>query len=117
MRGDAMRWIGWLVALVFLGGVLALVSLVVSLVTRAEGVPPMPIYMGILGFVALIMLSGACLALISIAVSARRAVELMQRGARPLAEAADKPQGPLRPTPLAEVPAAPRAGKVLVAER
>ncbi|MGR3197935.1 MAG: hypothetical protein ACU0DH_02400 [Paracoccus sp. (in: a-proteobacteria)] len=117
MRGDAMRWIGWLVALVFGGGMLAIVSLVVSLVTRAEGVPPLPIYMGILGFVALILLSGACLALISIAVSARRAVELMQRGAHTVAYAADKPQGTLRPTPLAEVPAAPRAGKVLVAER
>ena len=32
MRGDAMRWIGWLVVLVFGGGVLAIVSLVVSLV-------------------------------------------------------------------------------------
>ncbi|WP_265499118.1 hypothetical protein [Paracoccus beibuensis] len=120
MRGDAMRWIGWLVALVFGAGVLALLGLVVALVRSAEGVPPMPIYMGILGCVALILLAGACLALISIAVSVRRGVDLLQRGAAPAAEAVAKPQGPFSPAALAEVPAAPRAaraGKVLVAER
>lgn len=121
MRGDAMQWIGRLVGLVFGIGVLALLGLVVALVRQAEGVPPMPIYIGILGLVVLVLLAGGCLALISIAVSARRRVELLQRPNVQPAEVSGRAQGPFTAKGLDEGPeTAPRAArpaKVLVAER
>lgn len=137
MRRDVMTWIGRLVGGVFALGVLALVGAVIVMVRQAEGVPPWPIFMGIVGLVILILLAGACLALISIAVSVRRgalALQAMSLGAGPErvapgsveeargtaqgaleegGKAADVPmpsptRGPLSPTGLAEAPA-PRA--------
>lgn len=133
MRGDVMQWVGRLVAAVFGLGVLALIGAVVVLIRQAEGVPPMPVFLGLLGMVGLILLAGACLALISIAVSARRAVALLRDGlpADAAAEAAvaegradDLPpevQGPFTPNGLAHAtvaaPRPARPGRVLVAER
>ena len=76
--GDVMVWIGRLVAVVFGLGVLSLLGAVVVLVAQAEGVPPMPVFLGLAGLVVLILLAGACLALISIAVSARRGAEALR---------------------------------------
>lgn len=132
MRGDVMQWVGRLVAAVFGLGVLALTGAVVVLIRQAEGVPPMPVFLGLLGMVALILLAGACLALISIAVSARRAVALLRDGlpadaapeAAAEARADDLPpevQGPFTPNGLAHAtvaaPRPARPGRVLVAER
>jgi len=133
MRGDVIQWVGRLVAAVFVVGVLALLGAVVVLVRQAEGVPPMPILLGLLGTVVLILISGACLALISIAVSARRgaaALSRMASGAEPeseddAVEPEDAPapmQGPFTPSGLREAVAAPArpvrpGGRVLVAER
>jgi hypothetical protein len=132
MRGDVMQWVGRLVAAVFGVGVLALGGLVVHLARRAEGVPPMPIFMGILGLVALILLAGTCLALISIAVSLRRWAGAQQPWpaadpatppvavSRPEEEAPNRP-GSFSPTTLPrEAAASPRPvrpNRVLVAER
>ncbi|TJZ84882.1 hypothetical protein [Paracoccus hibiscisoli] len=127
MRGDVMQWMGRLVAVVFGLGVLALIGAVVVLIRQAEGVPPMPVFLGLLGMTVLILLAGACLALISIAVSARRGVEALRGmgGAAPMAvaeeEAEPEMQGPpFTSTGLAEAiapPRPPRPGRVLVAER
>lgn len=139
MRGDVMVWVGRLVGAVFVLGLLALIAAVVVLVQRAEGVPPLPLFMGLMGVVVLILLSGACLALISLAVSARRGAEALQRLSgqriaapvmRPAAAPAPEPaaeaemQGPFSPVSLrdtaaaAAAPARPaRPGRVLVAER
>ncbi|WP_405404157.1 hypothetical protein [Paracoccus sp. Ld10] len=126
MRGDVMQWMGRLVAVVFGLGVLALLGAVAVLVRQAEGVPPWPIFLGLLGLVALILLAGACLALISIAVSARRGAEALQRlgGTLPAAVAEPEPepvaqmQGPFTPTGLADASARPvRPGRSLVATR
>jgi hypothetical protein len=124
MRGDVMQWMGRLVAVVFGLGVLALLGAVVVLVRQAEGIPPWPIFLGLLGLVALILLAGACLALISIAVSARRGAEALQRlgGTLPAAVAEPEPapqmQGPFTPTGLADAPGRPvRPGRGLVATR
>lgn len=124
MRGDVMQWVGRLVAAVFGLGVLALLAAVVLLIRQAEGVPPWPILLGLVGLVALILLAGACLALISIAVSARRGVDALQRlgGTLPVAavepEAAPPMQGPFTPTGLAATPVrAVRPGRGLVAKR
>lgn len=78
MRRDVMTWIGRLVGGVFALGVLALLGAVVVMIRQAEGVPPWPLFMGIVGLVLLILLAGACLALISIAVSARRGAAALQ---------------------------------------
>lgn len=78
-----MIWIQRLVAVVFLAGLVALVAGVVLVVRQAEGVPPMPIFAGLLGAAALILLAGASLALISIAGSAKRSADALQRLARP----------------------------------
>ena len=82
MRANAMIWMQRLVFAVFLAGFAALVAAVVLLVSRAEGLPPMPFLAGIMGAAALILLAGACLAMISVAVSAKRAAEALQRMAR-----------------------------------
>lgn len=77
-----MIWIQRLVVVVFLAGLLALVVGVVLVVRQAEGVPPMPIFAGLLGAAVLILLAGASLALISIAGSAKRSADALQRMAR-----------------------------------
>ncbi|WP_410218153.1 hypothetical protein [Paracoccus sp. (in: a-proteobacteria)] len=131
MRGDMMRWIGRLVAVVFGLGLVALLAMVVVLVRRAEGVPPMPIFMGLLGAVVLILVSGACLALISIAVSARRGIVALEQIAagtpagtmvQPEEEPEPEMQGPFSPTGLHNGMVAPQrplraAGRRLVVER
>ena len=137
MRDDVMVWIGRLVMAVFVLGLLALVAAVVALVQRAEGVPPLPIFGGLFGAVVLILLAGACLALMSLAVSARRgvrALEALAAGTKPEAEIQEQDaapevqpeapmQGPFRAPGLGEAavtaPARPArpVGRVLVAER
>jgi hypothetical protein len=104
MRGDVMQWIGRLVAIVFGLGVLAVLGAVVTLVRQAEGVPPIPIFLGLLGLAVLILLAGACLALISIASSARHGAEALQRLSAPQALA-----GPLTDDDEAPAPAAPES--------
>lgn len=134
MRGNVMQWVGRLVAAVFALGVVALAGAVVVLVRQAEGIPPWPVFIGVVGMVVLILLAGACLALISIAGSAQRSAEALRRMAirgaelrpvTPVAEQAD-PMGPLTPTGSSEVfktaePASSRparpTGRSLVAER
>ena len=106
MRGDVMQWVGRLVAAVFGLGVLALLAAVVLLIRQAEGVPPWPILLGLVGLVALILLAGACLALISIAVSARRGVEVLRHLAGG-AVAGDAVAGPEVATPDPGAPAEP----------
>ncbi|MFN3274408.1 MAG: hypothetical protein ACK41U_07020 [Paracoccus sp. (in: a-proteobacteria)] len=146
MRGDVMVWIGRLVGAVFVLGLGALIAAVVVMVQRAEGVPPLPLLAGVAGAVLLILLSGACLAAISVAVSARRGAEALQqmagqrmalqqmagqaasgRAAAPVpapmpeSDVQAEMQGPFSPTALREavdVPPRPaRPGRVLVAER
>lgn len=72
MRIDGLVWFGRMVAVIFATGVIGLVALVTMLVRQAEGVPPMPLYLGLLGFVALTLLATVALALVSIAVTLRR---------------------------------------------
>lgn len=124
MRGDVMKWVGRMVAMVFGLGVLALIGALAVLIGRSDGVPPLPVFGGLLALVMLILLAGACLALISLAVSARRALRLLEQDAPeavPKDEAEPAPmQGPpFSPTGLAEVaaPRPARPGRVLVAER
>ncbi|MBC9246573.1 hypothetical protein H4P12_07575 [Paracoccus sp. 11-3] len=141
MRADIMTWVSRAVAAVFLVGVLALIGLMVTLIRSAEGVPPLPVFLGILGLVGLILLAGACLALISIALSAKRGVEALGRlsgqsvagsiAPQPVAVKTSKPfEGPsLRQVmrePVAEPepavtapsrPSRPATGRTLVAER
>lgn len=140
MRGDVMQWVGRLVAAVFGLGVLALLGAVFVLVRQAEGVPPMPVFLGLLGMAVLILLAGACLGVISIAVSARRGAEALQRmaggGVAVTAAAGPGMQEPEMQGPGMQVPVAPletaqalavppretprpgaRPGRVLVAER
>lgn len=130
MRADAMTWVLRAVGAVFVIGVLALSVLVVVQVRSAEGIPPLPVFAGLLGLVLLILLAGACLALISLAISARSGAESLRRLAAtghpagkapapapkifstpPLQEIA-KPE----PDPVPARPARP-AGRNLVAER
>lgn len=105
MRGDVMVWMGRLVAGVFLLGLLALIAAVAALVQRAEGVPPLPIFGGLIAMAGLILLAGACLALISLAVSARRGLRALE------AMAAGQPMQARHeaPAPVSPVPAAPVA--------
>jgi hypothetical protein len=138
MRGNMMQWVGRLVAAVFLVGVVALTGAVVVLVRQAEGVPPLPVFIGLVGMAVLILFAGACLALISIAGSAQRSAEALRRMAirgaelRPVGpavavpEAAPDPIGPFTPKGLHEVPKksepastrpARPTGRSLVAER
>ncbi len=142
MRADLMVWTQRLVAAVFLVGVFGLGATVVTLVRQAEGVPPLPVYVGLLGLVALLLLAGACMALISIAISARRGTEALRRlasqtvgaapvagpvtgpvsgGARPfsaspLREVAQQPEPDQDPVAAPARPARP-SGRKLVAER
>ncbi|TJZ93387.1 hypothetical protein FA743_04005 [Paracoccus gahaiensis] len=106
--GDVMQWVGRLVAVVFGLGVLALLGAVAVLVGQAEGVPPMPVFLGLVGLVVLILLAGACLALISIAVSARRGAEALRHLAG-AAVAGDAVVGPevATPEPVMPAPGAP----------
>lgn len=133
MRADLMAWVRRLVALVFVVGLVALVAAVAALVRQAEGVPPLPIFVGVIASAGLILLAGACLALLAIAQSAK-GVEvslrrLASRSSAP-ASAGDAVRvfsgGPLRNVAKAheapEVPEhAPRTarpwGRALVAER
>jgi hypothetical protein len=134
MRGNVMQWVGRLVAAVFVLGVLALIGTVVVEVRKHEGIPPLPVFIGIVGLVVLILLGGACLALISIAGSAQRSADALRkmavRGAelRPVgpAVAVAEPVQPLaysgppepskKPDPVSTRPTRP-AGRSLVAER
>ena len=133
MRADAMTWVQRAVGAVFLIGVLALAVLVAVQIRQAEGVPPLPVFVGVLGLVGLILLAGACLALISIAVSARRGADALRRlaagqGGAVAAPAKGAVPRPFTAPPLQEMatqdplPAAPArparpAGRSLVAER
>lgn len=130
MRTNIMGWIQRLVALVFIIGLIGLVAAVIILVREAEGVPPLPIFTGLIGAVGLILLAGACLALISMANSMQRGVEALQKIAAqggkivptaPVTAAAK----PFTPTAFHEEPQETEkvtrptrpAGRVLVAER
>lgn len=108
MRTDLMGWIQRLVGTVFVIGLVALSAAVFMLVRQAEGVPPLPIYAGLIAAVALILVAGACLALISIAASARRGANALQvladRGGAGISTA-----GPVRPfTPSPMIQEAPQ---------
>lgn len=138
MRGDVMKWVGRLVAVVFLLGILSVVAGVVTMVRQGEGVPFLPVILGVTASGVLVLLAGACLAMISIAISARRGVAALQAmaAAGPVArpdpvavapDAAEPPVeeeaiGPFTPNALRETVAAPArpvrpAGRILVAER
>lgn len=129
MKADAMVWVQRIVGAVFAVGVVALIGAIVTQVGQAQGVPPLPVFLGLLGIVALILLSGACLALISLAISARKVAEALRRIAgqgaavpvaaparvfsqMPLREVVSEPQ----PEPAPGRPARP-VGRTLVAER
>lgn len=129
MKADAMVWVQRIVGAIFAVGVVALIGAIVSQVGQAEGLPPLPIFLGLLGLVGLILTAGTCLALISLAISARRGAEALRRiagqsGAAPvispvrvfnqpsLREVVSEPQ----PEPAPVRPARP-AGRTLVAER
>ena len=129
MKADAMVWVQRIVGAVFAVGVVALIGAIVTQVGQAQGVPPLPVFLGLLGIVALILLSGACLALISLAISARKGAEALRRiagqgGSSPVAAPARVfSQTPLRevvsepqPEPAPSRPARP-AVRTLVAER
>ena len=132
MRASLMQWVGRLVAVVFALGVASLVAAIVLQVRQAEGVPPMSVFLGVTGLAMLILLAGGCLALISIATSARQSAEALRRmslrggelrAVGPATEAA----APFTPTSFAAPAAAPQqpaavrparpAGRSLVAER
>lgn len=134
MRADMMTWTQRLVGAVFVIGLAVLTGAIATLLRQAEGIPPLPVYTALLGLVALILLSGACLALISIAISARRGADALRRmaangsgsapsvghvrpfSAQPLQRVAQSaPPQPATPA----VPAKPTrpSGRSLVAER
>ncbi|MDB6181718.1 hypothetical protein [Paracoccus fistulariae] len=136
MRADIMTWVNRAVAVVFLIGLLALLGVMVVLIRSAEGVPPLPVFIGVIGLVGLILLAGACLALISVALSARRGAEALERLSRAEAAprlASEKVKAPFDGPSLREVvkeaqadaeppvkaPSRPDrpAGRVLVAQR
>ena len=127
MKADAMVWVQRIVGAVFVTGVAALIGAIVTQVGQAEGLPPLPIFVGILGVVVLILLAGGCLALISLAISARRGADALRRmagsGAAAHAPARVFSQAPLRevvaepqPEPVPVRPTRP-GGRTLVAER
>ncbi|WCR10584.1 hypothetical protein JHW45_16300 [Paracoccus stylophorae] len=97
MRADLMEWTQRLVAAVFLVGLVALIAAVVRLATQSDVVPPLPIYAGVLGLVTLLLLAGACMALISIAISARKGAEALRRLA---AQGASVDRLPATPVPF-----------------
>lgn len=124
MRVDLLVWAGRLMALVFLAGLAAIIAAVVILVRQSEGVPPMPIFAGLIAAVALVLLAGASLALISIAAAARRSAAALERMAGQSVKPAPRPfsASPMREAEEergAEASAKPPrpAGKKLVAER
>lgn len=135
MRADAMTWVLRTVGAVFVVGALTLLALVVVQIRSSTGVPPLPVFVGILGLVALVLLSGACLALISLALSAQRGVVELRRiaaqgqgAALPAAarvfspsplQAVVAPKPEPEPEPAVTAPARPArpAGRNLVAER
>ncbi|WP_347140474.1 hypothetical protein [Paracoccus sp. SSK6] len=132
MKADVMVWVQRIVGAVFAVGVVSLIGAIATQVGQAEGWPPLPIFLGLLGIVALILAAGACLALISLAISARRGSEALRRIAAqgaaapaaikatpvrvfsqtPLREVVTEPQ----PEPAPSRPARP-VGRALVAER
>lgn len=125
MRVDLLVWTRRLMALVFLAGLAAIIAAVFILVRQSEGVPPMPIFTGLVAAVALVLLAGASLALVSIAGAARRGANALERLAQQGVKPA--PSHPFSASPLREAEEAgqaeatvkpPRpAGKKLVAER
>lgn len=129
MRADLMTWVQRLVALVFGAGCVAIIAASAFLIARADGVPPLPVYAAVVGLAAMILLAGACLALISIAGSARRGADALQRlaaaGSRPPVIQDEAPRAQGRPfttgqpaITLDEASATKRPGnRVLVAER
>lgn len=121
MRADLMGWVQRLVGVVFVIGLVALVTAVVTLVRQAEGVPPLPIYAGLVGAVALILLAGACLALMSIAASARRGANaLKQMASRDgLAAPVAGPTSarPFTPSPMREAPEEPEPETISAPQR
>lgn len=125
MKADAMVWVQRIVGAIFAVGVVALTGAIVSQVGQAEGLPPLPIFLGLLGLVGLILTAGTCLALISLAISARRGAEALRRiaGQGGAAPARVFSQAPLREVvaqpqtePAPGRPARP-TGRSLVAER
>ncbi len=103
MRADAMTWVLRTVGAVFAIGVLALLGVVAVQVRASTGVPPLPVLVGVLGLVVLILLAGACLALISLALSARRGVAELRRIAGQGGPIAATPNRVFSPSPLQPV--------------
>ncbi|MFV0386511.1 hypothetical protein [Paracoccus sp. (in: a-proteobacteria)] len=120
-----MIWVQRLVGLAFLIGLAALGAGVFAIVRQAEGVPPLPIFVGLVCAIMLVLLAGACLALMSIAVSARQAAEALQRqaalGGAALTAPVATATGPFSATGLKETAPPPStarpSGRMLVAER
>lgn len=119
MRTDLMGWIQRLVGVVFVVGLVALFAAVFMLVRQAEGVPPLPIYAGLIAAVALILVAGACLALISIAASARRGANALQslaeRGGAGVPVAG--PARPFTPSPLRDATHEPEPETIATPQR
>ncbi|SNT68706.1 hypothetical protein [Paracoccus seriniphilus] len=96
MRAEPMKWVQRLVGLVFLMGLVALGAAVVSVTYQAEGIPPLPVFLGLLGLVVLLLLTGACMALISLALTAARSADVLQEIAAQGGKAVS-PVAPVRP--------------------
>lgn len=73
-----MIWMQRLVAVVFVIGIMALV-LAIALLIRQSDEPSLTILVGLVGAAALILLSGGCIALVSIAISARKCADSLAR--------------------------------------
>lgn len=120
MKADAMVWVQRIVGVVFAVGVATLIGAIVTQVGEAQGVPPLPVFLGLLGIVGLILLSGTCLALVSLAITARRAAEALHRLPAPPVSASARVAA-ARPDAVVPADGADRplrpAGKTLVAER
>ncbi|MCF3973189.1 hypothetical protein [Paracoccus salsus] len=110
MRGDLMTWVQRLVGAVFLIGLVALGAAVFALVRQAEGTPPLPIYVGLLGAVLLILLAGACMAVISISISVRHGAEMLRRIAAQGGGATASPSPGPTPRPLSATPSREETG-------
>lgn len=124
-----MVWVQRIVALVFVLGVVSLVGAIILQVGQAEGVPPLPVFLGLLGIVALILAAASCLALVSLAISARRGADALHRlsahqghapargfTAPPLSEASAHPDAAPPAVASSDRPIRP-AGRTLVASR
>lgn len=79
MRADLMTWVQRLVGLVFVIGLIALSGAVFVQISQSEDIPPLSVFMGLVGLSVLILLAGACLSLISLAGSARRGADALQK--------------------------------------